>query len=725
MNKSIIRFLHGTIYFAPMFTEIHPDVIDLLRKQGIEDLYPPQKEAIPIALSGDDLVMAVPTAAGKSLVAYIAIINKLLKHGGKALYVVPLRALAREKYEELKEFKELGIKVGLSTGDLTESNPRLARYDVIVCTSEKADSLLRHNTGWLREVSILVVDEIHLLHDPSRGPSLEIVISCLRRLNPSIQILALSATIRNADEIADWLNAKLITSNWRPVELKEGVFYKGIVEFSDGSIKAIKEKNDAITDLVIDSISENGQVLVFVNTRKATISVAKKLSLTVKEFLSEKEKKSLENLSKKIVTADHEIIPLSEDLAGCVESGVAFHHAGLSSEQRRLIEERFKQGIIKCIVATPTLAAGVNIPARRVIIRDLWRYETGFGMQPIPVLEYKQQAGRAGRPKYDKIGEAIAIAKREEQKRRIMQDYILAEPEPIFSKLGTESALRVHILSIIASGFARDKESIVGFMSSTFYAQQSDTFLLMDSIKEVFQFLEKNGFIEIYDDRFTATLFGEKTSSLYIDPLSALQLRKALERAGYYGEIHSYSYLQAICSTPDMKSIYLRGGDEWIEDRLDNIRHKLLFDVPDVDDSEYEWFLSDFKTASLLEDWINEVSEAEISSKYGVGPGDIHAIIETAEWLLHAMRELARIYRFESVPELTDLIMRVKHGCKKELLNLVSLRNIGRVRARALYNAGFKTIGSLRGVPLEKLAKIPNIGKKVAMSIKKQIGDIP
>lgn len=703
---------------------IDTKIAEILKEQGIEDLYPPQKEAIPIALSGKDLVLSIPTAGGKSLVAYVAIINKLLKEGGKALYIVPLRALAREKYEDLLQFKKLGIKVGISTGDLTESSPYLSRYDVIVCTSEKADSLLRHNARWLSKVSILVVDEIHLLHDPGRGPTLEVVIARFKRLNPNLQIVALSATIKNAEDIATWLDAELVSSNWRPVELREGVFYRGAVEFADGTIKEIKgSSKDPISALTMDCLSENGQVLVFVNTRNSSVSLAKKLSSVTQTFIKEKELEELEKISQKIISSTSETVPLSCDLAECIRKGCAFHHAGLSGDQRKIAEEGFKKGLIKCIVATPTLAAGVNVPARRVIIRDLWRYEPGIGMHPIPVLEYKQQAGRAGRPKYDKVGEAIILAKDADRKRKILNDYIFAEPEPIYSKLGAESALRFHLLSIVATGFAQDIESIMDFMSSTFYAYQSDVYFLEEKIMEILNFLERNGFVEKYDDRFNPTLFGTKTASLYIDPLTALRLREALKNIGDR-EPRTLSYLHAICSTPDMKSVYLKGSDDWIEDKLNLIQDELLLPLPEITDTEYEWFLSDFKTALLLEDWINEVPLAEISTKYGVGPGDIHIIIETAEWLVHAMRELARIYRFASVPELTDLVMRIKYGCKKELLNLVTLKDIGRVRARSLYNAGFKTVSSLRGVPVDRLAQIPNIGRKVALSIKKQIGEI-
>jgi len=262
-------------------------VIEILREDGIDSLYPPQKEAIPLALAGEDLVLSVPTAGGKSLVAYLGIVNKLLKEGGKALYIVPLKALAREKYEDLLKFRKLGLKVAISTGDLTRSDPKLARYDIIVCTSEKADSLIRHGSRWLSSISIVVADEIHLLNDPGRGPTLEVVISRLKKINPNMQVIALSATIRNAEDIAGWLNARLIKSEWRPVKLKEGVYYRGVIEFSDGSVKDVGTKPDPISALVSDCLEDGGQVLIFVNTRKSSASLAKKLRSIVKKHLKE------------------------------------------------------------------------------------------------------------------------------------------------------------------------------------------------------------------------------------------------------------------------------------------------------------------------------------------------------------------------------------------------------------------------------------------------------
>ena len=703
---------------------INKDIVDILKEHEISELYPPQAEALPYALKGKNMVLSIPTASGKSLVAYLAIVHRLIHEGGKALYVVPLKALAREKYEELQLFEKLGLKVGISTGDLDDSDPRLARFDIIVCTSEKADSLLRHRVSWMTKIKVLVIDEIHLIHDPSRGPTLEVIISHFKALNPKTQIIALSATIKNATELSIWLDGKLIQSDWRPVPLKEGVCLRNEVKYDDGKTVNIDgSEKKSLERLVEDSIKSGGQALVFVNTRRSTVSVANKLATIIEKNLSKKDKGNLEKLLSSTKKELPELTSVDKKLFSCLEKGVAFHNAGLSSVQRRTVERSFKERIIKCIVATPTLAAGVNIPAQRVIIRDLWRYDPNFGMHPIPILEYKQQAGRAGRPRYDKFGDAITIAKNEEQKEEIFNNYILGDPEPIFSKLGSQSALRMHLLSAIATNFVDSTDGIYKFIDSTFYAYQSDTSALKDGIDEAIDFLIRNEFVErINNDKFMSTLFGNRTSSLYIDPLSALLLKKALEKS-CGKEPSALSFIHAVCSTPDVRSLYLRSGDTWVEEKAERSRGEFLLEPPVSSSEEYEWFLSDLKTASLIEDWIGEIHEDRIITKYNVGPGDIHNIVEMAQWLLHAAREFTRMYNFDCVSDLSDLILRVQYGCKKELLNLVSLKNIGRVRARALFNEGFKTIGDLRGVPLKRIADVKTIGEGVARSIKSQIGE--
>lgn len=698
-------------------------IINILKSHEINELYPPQKEALPLIFEGKNVVMSVPTASGKSLVAYLAILHRLRAYGGKALYVVPLIALAKEKYEELKLFEKAGFRIGISTGDLDDSNPRLATYDIIVCTSEKADSLLRHGVQWINQVHVLVVDEIHLIHDPSRGPTLEVLIARFQALNPDTQIIALSATIQNATELSIWLDAALIQSTWRPVPLREGVCYKNELIFDDGQTSLIPMNYpDSLVSLVEQSISNGGQTLVFVNTRKSTSAVARKLTTVISPLLSNKDKDNITDLMKQMKRHHAEETSIDKELLCCIRHAVSFHHAGLTSYQRKIVEAAFKSGIIKCIVATPTLAAGVNIPAQRVIIRDLWRYNPNLGMKPIPILEYKQQAGRAGRPRYDKFGEAITIAKKQGQQQQILNTYIHGESEPIYSKLGNQAALRMHLLAAIATNFVETKMDVDKFIESTFYAHQTESYTLSDTVEETLYFLESNDFITKIDETYSATLFGQRTSSLYIDPLSALQLRKALEKS-QEKTISTIGFIHAICSTPDLRSLYLRKSDSWIEERVDYYKDDFLLDVPLVFSDEYEWFLSELKTALLLMDWIEEKTEDQIVAKYGVGPGDIHGLVESGSWLLHATREFARMYHFERVSVLSDLLMRVQYGCKKELLNLISLKGIGRVRARALFNKGFTTVGSLRNVAVSELSSVKTIGPRIAESIKKQIGE--
>ena len=700
------------------------EIIEILKEHEISELYPPQAEALPNVLKGENMVLSIPTASGKSLVAYLGIVNRLIQERGKALYVVPLKALAREKYEELKLFEKLGLKVGISTGDLDDSDPRLARFDIIVCTSEKADSLLRHKISWMDKIKVLVIDEIHLIHDSSRGPTLEVIISHFKALNPKTQIIALSATIKNATELSIWLNAKLVQSDWRPVTLREGVYYKDIIKFDDGKTEKIDSAiKKPVEQLVEESIINGGQVLVFVNTRRSTVSMANKLTSIIDKNLSKKDQSNLKKLMSSTKKQLSEKTSVDDKLFSCIEKGVAFHNAGLSSVQRRTVEQGFKNRIIKCIVATPTLAAGINIPAQRVIIRDLWRYDPNFGMHPIPIFEYKQQAGRAGRPRYDKFGEAIAIAKTDAQREEIFNNYIMSDTEPIFSKLGNQAALRTHLLAAISTNFVDSMNGIYGFIDSTFYSYQSETFALKDQIDEAISFLEQNEFIErINKDKFMSTLFGNRTSSLYIDPLSALLLKKSLEKS-CDKNAEPLSFIHAVCATPDVRSLYLRSGDTWVEEKAEKNKSVFLLDPPGLSNEEYEWFLSDLKTASLVEDWISEIHEDMIVTKYNVGPGDIHNTVETVQWLLHASREFARMYNFECVSDISDLMLRVQYGCKKELLNLVSLKNIGRVRARALFNEGFKTVGDLRGIPLQRIAQVKTIGEGVAKSIKTQIGE--
>ena len=398
-------------------TGLPAGAVDHFRSDGIEELYPPQAEAVEAgATDGESLVAAVPTASGKTMIAALSMLSAV-ERGGKALYIVPLRALASEKKEEFEAYERFGVTTGVTTGNYESTSDWLSTKDIIVATSEKVDSLVRNGADWLSDLTCVVSDEVHLIDDRNRGPTLEVTLAKLRKLNPRMQVVALSATVGNADEIADWLDAALVDTDWRPIDLQMGVHYGNALNFDDGSTREVpvegSEKQEAA--LVRDILHEGGSSLVFVNSRRNAEAAARRLGGVSKHELTGEERDKLAELADDI--RDDSDTETSKDLAEAVERGSAFHHAGLSSTQRSIVEDAFRNRLLKVISATPTLAAGVNTPARRVIVRDWRRFDpSAGGMAPLDVLEVHQMMGRAGRPGLDPYGEAVLLAKSHEEK---------------------------------------------------------------------------------------------------------------------------------------------------------------------------------------------------------------------------------------------------------------------------------------------------------------------
>jgi helicase len=357
------------------------------------------------------------------------------------------------------------------------------------------------------------------------------------------------------------------------------------------------------------------------------------------------------------------------------------------------------------------------MPARRVIVRDVWRYDSNVGRIPIPVLEVRQMAGRAGRPHYDKEGEALLIARSEREREWLVDRYLMGEVEPIRSKLGAEPALRAHLLSSIATGFVRDREGIHEFLGQTFFAYHGDEWMLSDRVDAQLSFLAQGGLIEVQGETLRATPFGKRVSQLYIDPLSALKLREALQAADQRS-VSPFSFLHAISTTPDIPLLYLRAGDEWVEGELSHRQGELLFPIPE---EGYEWFLASVKTALLFDAWIGEVPEEKIEAQFKIYPGDLRRYVDAARWLVYALRELGRLFHLGPIRELTHLIARVRYGVKEELIPLVMTRGVGRIRGRALFNAGYRTRGDLRKGSVATIASIPGIGLGLATKIKEQV----
>jgi len=711
--------------------DIPGQVKEVLHKQGFTELYPPQEDALKTGvLDGRNLVMASPTASGKTLIAELCAM-KHIKQGGKVIYLTPLRALAWEKYETFQAYSDVTrrdgrkIRIGISTGDLDSSTPWLEPYDIVIATNEKCDSLLRHRAPWMNGVSLVVADEIHLIGG-DRGPTLEVALARFRQMKPDLQVLALSATIRNAEEVADWLKAEWVATEWRPVELREGVALNKNVIFKDGSLKRLKplHQMDAL-NIALNAVVEGGQSLIFVESRRRSMSLAREAASALAGVLSKRELSDLQKVSADILIQG-EKTSLSDDLASFVSRGAAFHHAGLRTGHRRIVEDSFKAGRIKVIVATPTLAAGVNLPARTVVIGSYRRFIPGYGMYPISVLEYKQMSGRAGRPQYDEFGEAILIASSSDNQDELMENYVLGEPERLYSRLAQEAALRGHTLAAIASDYAHSEQGLLDFFGGTFYGYHYPPANIQLILGNILRYLRLEDMIEFKGEYIHATDFGRRVSELYIDPLSAVVLRDGLREGTV--DVTDFTWLHLICHTPDMRPILRprRRDAQDVESFVGEHRDEFACRIPeDGDFVDYEQFLGEVKTALVLNAWVEEVSEGDILERFSVQPGDRYSAVHNAEWLLYAAHELAGVLGFpDHRGHLRQLRDRAKYGVTKRLLPLVRLRGIGRVRGRLLYNSGFTTIASLKRAPVNKLVEIPLIGARLAKVIKEQVGGV-
>jgi helicase len=695
----------------------------LVDNLGYASLYPPQQMAIERGvLDGKNILVTTPTASGKTLIAMMAIV-KVIERGFKAVYLTPLRALASEKHDDLKilERLDLGsgrkIKVAVATGDYDSSGKELASADVVVLTNEKMDTLFRHNAEWLGDVGLFVSDEVHLLGDRERGPTLEMMLTKIRRHYTQAQIVALSATVANSDEIAGWLACELVESNWRPTKLVEGVYEYGTVKMSDGT-KFQVDSSDASSavDIAIDSLDGGGQALIFAETRKRAASLAAKAAEGVYRRLDKATKEQAARASSEILDRGDDS-ELTKTLAQLVTKGVAFHHAGLGSSSREVVEDSFKKGVIRLLTATPTLAAGVNLPARRVVIASILRYDSDYGgSMPISILEYKQLCGRAGRPKYDTAGEAIIVSESGVNAEELYDHYVLGSPEPIRSQLSSDRAVRFHLLATIATVPGMKKPGIHELFASTLFAQQYKEATVSFKVDSALEYLEQEELVKLKNDRYIATEFGRRTSLLYIDPATAVAFRDALERTERIDRgKHTLGFLHLISSSPDFyPKLPLRKKDyEELSLLIQGRKSELLYQISEYDCSRSFWALCE---------WIEETGDKVLSDSMGVEPGDMFRIKELSEWLAYSLYEVAKLLRREDLlPELYNLRIRIRYGVKEELLPLVALEGIGRVRARALYSAGLTDVNKIAKAPQAKLAAISKIGPAVAEKLKDQL----
>lgn len=666
----------------------------------IKEFNPAQKAVIESGYLEDksNYIISIPTASGKTVLGILPALKTIL-NGGKAVYAAPLLSIQNEKVKEFKAFEEHGIKVG--------KHP--SNSDLSVMVFESFDALTRFSWNVLREVDTLIIDEFHMIGEYSRGPTLESAITRAKIINPSLRIIALSATLKNIDEIEQWLDGKTVEHDYRPVPLNKEVL--------DAEMFNTKNKNDVIVKIVEKAIEDNSQALSFVSTRRFTESLATYVAKKIDKKTTKEQKHKFKQVADKLLEVPKKkgSLPTTTclKLAEAAEKGVVFHHAGLFNEQKEIIEDEFRNGNILMITATPSLMYGVNLPSKYVVIRDHTRW-TSNGPASIPVFDYEQMSGRAGRPQYDDVGYSYLVAKTMDEAFDLEARYIDGEIELTNSKLiDNKDAIYKQIIAQIASSLSKNLDDLNDFFGKTLYGFQmknnpSMSMFAQDSLnwelESALEFLLQNGIIRATPEGLKTTDFGNLIAKSNYAVETAVKIK---EYVSTMEKLNTAEMIYALAETPDLPLISFKGRKS-----KDPVRDKL---------SECGLFAVDIRnpeaTAVSLIEWIDERNEYEIENAYNVYSASTRrSAYEASRLVKFAKNTLEVLGNYSNLKDMDYLSARLYYGVKEDIIPLVvGVKRLGRKRARLL----MKTFGDNLNEASEKdLQKIEGIGPKLAGKIK-------
>ncbi|XP_061919735.1 activating signal cointegrator 1 complex subunit 3 [Entelurus aequoreus] len=456
--------------------DLQPLPVSALDNREFESLYkfthfnPIQTQIFHTLYHTDtNVLLGAPTGSGKTIAAEMAMFRVFDKYpGSKVVYIAPLKALVRERIEDWKVRIEekLGKKVVELTGDVTPDMRSIAQADLIVTTPEKWDGVSRswQNRSYVQKVAILIIDEIHLLGE-DRGPVLEVIVSRTNFISShtskTVRVVGLSTALANARDLADWLGIVQVglfnfRPSVRPVPLEVHIhgfpgqhYCPRMATMNKPTFQAIRTHSPA------------KPVLIFVSSRRQTRLTA--LDLIAYLATEDNPKQWLHQDEREI----EDIIATVRDsnLKLTLAFGIGMHHAGLHERDRRTVEELFVNCKIQVLIATSTLAWGVNFPAHLVVVKGTEYYD-GKTRRYVdyPITDVLQMMGRAGRPQFDDQGKAVILV------HDIKKDFykkFLYEPFPVESSL--LSVLSDHLNAEIAAGTILSKQDAMDYITWTYF----------------------------------------------------------------------------------------------------------------------------------------------------------------------------------------------------------------------------------------------------------------
>ncbi|XP_075148990.1 DNA polymerase theta [Haematobia irritans] len=741
-------------------------VLKEYERKGVVKMFDWQVECLSnpkVLFEHCNLVYSAPTSAGKTLVSEILLLKTVLERGKKVLLILPFISVVREKMFYLQDLlTAAGYRVEGFFGGYTPPGG-FDSINVAICTIEKANSIINKllEQGKLDEIGTIVVDEVHLISDPGRGYILELLLAKVlymsRKYALQIQVITMSATLANVELLRNWLNAELFITNFRPVALNEMI--KVGTKIYDNNLKVIRSitepsvdirepfpaiPNDAdhIAQLCAETLIEGCSVIVFCPSKDWCENLSVQLAGAIHSLGKQggewgiKLRAQLNREAIDEVKQQLKDIPTGLDnvLEKTVTYGCAFHHAGLTTEERDIVEASFKSGALKIIVATSTLSSGVNLPARRVLIRSPL-----FGGKQMSSLTYKQMIGRAGRTGKDTLGESILICT--ENNARVGKELVTADLKPITSCLEMDSSthLKRALLEVISSGVASTKTDIDNFVKCTLLSTQKQMVrqqqegnqedMQDECIGGALDFLLEYEFVrlqksdETNEEYYVATRLGMACLASSMPPTDGLILFAELQKSRrcfvLESELHAVYLVTpySVCYqlqdldwlffldlweklTPAMKKVgELVGVKESFLVRAMRGQTKLDYKLMQIHKRFY--------TALALQELVNETPINSVAIKYKCSRGMLQSLQQMASTFAGIVTSFCNSLQWDTLSLIVSQFKeRLYFGVHRDLIDLMRIPDLNHKRARALFDAGITSLVDLANADVLSIEKI-------------------
>ncbi|XP_052209368.1 helicase and polymerase-containing protein TEBICHI isoform X2 [Diospyros lotus] len=756
------------------------ELCSMYNKKGISKLYPWQVDCLQVdgVLQKRNLVYCASTSAGKSFVAEILMLRRVLTGGKMALLVLPYVSICAEKAEHLEALLEpLGKHVRSYYG--TQGGGTLPKdTSVAVCTIEKANSLINRllEEGRLSEIGIIVIDELHMVGDQSRGYLLELLLTKLRyaagegnvessngessgtssgKTDPTngLQIVGMSATLPNVASVADWLQAALYQTDFRPVPLEEYVKVGNTIYNKTMDIVRTISKTadlggkdpDHIVELCDEVVQEGNSVLLFCSSRKGCETTARHVAKFLRNFpvSAHNDKSDLMDVTSAIDALRRCPAGLDPILEETLPSGVAYHHAGLTVEEREIVETCYRKGLVRVLTATSTLAAGVNLPARRVIFR-----QPRIGRDFIDGTRYRQMAGRAGRTGIDTKGESVLICKPDEVKR--IMGILNDSCPPLCSCLSEDKNGMTHaILEVVAGGIVQTANDIHRYVRCTLLNSTKPFEDVVRSAQDSLRWLCHRKFLEWNEDTklYSTTPLGRASFGSSLSPDESLIVLDDLSRARegfvlasdlhlvylvtptnvevepdwelYYERFMQLSaleqsvgnrvgvvepFLMRMAHAPMASSKRSKSNTNGCQGRFDCRAGMVKCSV--LSDEQILRVCKRFYVALILSRLVQEIPVGEVCGAFKVARGMVQALQENAGRFASMVSVFCERLGWHDLEGLVSKFQnRVSFGVRAEIVELTTIPYVKGSRARALYKAGMRTPQAIAEASISEIVK--------------------